>query len=640
MHPYQGDSTLSATAAESFFVSLPRQPRLPTRWAGGVSPPKRGTETFKPNPFRLFRRVLTLADIVTRFLASTLWDAVRGKNTIERRAARVCSIIKKLGGTFVKAGQQMSMRIDLLPDAYCREFEKLLDRVDPVPLPVAIEIIERTIGKPLAEAFAVFDPKPIGSASVSCVYQAVTKNGNDRVAVKVRRPQIGQNFAEDLFGFEWTLKFLELFVLTPGFSVNFIYELRTMLFEELDFIQEARHTELFRRRVKKAKLCYATAPRVYFDLSGREVLTTEFVSGNHLTDVIGAVESDSEEARELLRERRLNPKILARRILRVIRWSGNEGLFFNADPHPANILVKPDNRLVFIDFGSVGSFTDKDLVAWRRVIEAQGSDDVGRMVDAILALLEPLEAVDIDSFVRKLEQVFWKDLFAFKSKHSEWWEKTTANLWASVLRMINEYGMKVNLNTLRMIRATMISDTLCARLHPKINHYREFRTYQKNADKRARKRLMKRFRRFEQTRWQRTEQIANAVLTAAYRAQRFLDTPILAYAKMLSKSAHFFFVLLKSSALGTIMGALALTLWRSLDMVINATHVAGDHFLHEVLKKLRNFLFVGPYQDKLNILENFFLVLSETMHYQIALLLITLIIARWILSRLRMMDID
>jgi ubiquinone biosynthesis protein len=103
-----------------------------------------------------------------------------------------------IGGTFIKFGQQMAIRVDLLPYAYCEELTKLLDRVEPFPSAQAITAVERVTGKPLAETFRTFDPAPIGSASVACVYQAILLNG-DKVAVKVRRPHIGELFEADFW---------------------------------------------------------------------------------------------------------------------------------------------------------------------------------------------------------------------------------------------------------------------------------------------------------------------------------------------------------------------------------------------------------------------------------------------------------
>ena len=147
------------------------------------------------------------------------------------------------------------------------------------------------MGKPLLEVFAAFDPVPIGSASVACVFQAFLKNG-DRVAVKVRRPGIGEKFVADCNALAAVLQFLEFFtIIRPGLSRNFVYEFRSMLMEELDFRKEARYTELFRSGVKE-HMKHISAPRIYFDLSSQDIMVSEFVTGIWMRELIAAVEKN------------------------------------------------------------------------------------------------------------------------------------------------------------------------------------------------------------------------------------------------------------------------------------------------------------------------------------------------------------
>src|SRR5438045_9101328 len=119
-----------------------------------------------------------------------------GRASIQRRAARLRRVFENIGGSFAKLGQQLSLRADILPYAYCAELAHMLDKVPPFPTAQAIATIERNARRPLHEIFATFDPDPIGSASLACVYQAALRTGG-RVAVKVRRPEFGRRLASD-----------------------------------------------------------------------------------------------------------------------------------------------------------------------------------------------------------------------------------------------------------------------------------------------------------------------------------------------------------------------------------------------------------------------------------------------------------
>jgi predicted unusual protein kinase regulating ubiquinone biosynthesis (AarF/ABC1/UbiB family) len=149
--------------------------------------------TFLRSLIRLFAWLRVILTIVL----GNFFDQLLRRDSVERRAVRFRHALERAGGTFVKLGQQLAMRVDLLPWAYCVELSKMLDRMTPFSTEKALQAIERTINRPWQEVFAVFDPKPIGSASLACVFQATLKD-ETRVVVKVRRPGIRELFAADL----------------------------------------------------------------------------------------------------------------------------------------------------------------------------------------------------------------------------------------------------------------------------------------------------------------------------------------------------------------------------------------------------------------------------------------------------------
>jgi ubiquinone biosynthesis protein len=466
-------------------------------------PPPRRELAFKAGVFKSMARLIVWIGGTCFFAFGVLQDWLGRRNTQATRARRLKETFLKMGITFIKIGQQLSMRIDLLPKAYTDELEELLSDVptefDPEE---AIKAIERARGQkkgapgpiPLAQIFSAFDSKPIGSASVACVYQAILISG-ERVAVKVRRPNIGPNLAADMRALGWLLRLVEVVCFAPGFFKNLIVELRMMLTEELDFAREARFADLYRRKMRKTKqMSFVSVPRVFFDYSNDEVMVAEFVSGIWLKDILPALEAHDAQALAKLDDIDFDPIILARRIQLIARFNNFENIFFHADLHPANILIRPGNKIVLIDFGSCGSFNMKELNSWRRWFDAQSVDDVGGMVQAALAIIEPLPPIDRDQFGKELESKFWDQLYAIKSKHSEWQERITSRLWYDFLALSRKHHIPMRLNTLRMIRASMLTDTIAIRLDPDQDAYREFRYYERGAGKRAKKRVVKRLR--------------------------------------------------------------------------------------------------------------------------------------------------
>lgn len=542
---------------------LPRRELTRQRRAPRPRPRRKPPVAFRASAFRTTVRLLVWLFAALRVLAGTAFDVLLARNTIDRRAVRLRLVLQSMGPTFIKLGQQLSIRADILPYRYCAELTKMLDKVPPFPTEVAIERIEIATGRPIEDVFLAFDPKPIGSASIGCVYQALLPT-NQKVAVKVRRPGIGEMFAADLRAMGWLFNFCEsATLLRPGVTHDLRLELEKMLLEELNYPLEGRYTELFARRAQKKKQDYIGAPKVFFDLSGEDVLVTEFVSGVFLWEILAALDRDDQQALANYRAQGFDFEVIAKRMIRAFFWETLENIFFHADPHPANIVVRPDNSLVFIDFGSCGRFSGKVKRAYHRFQQYITAEDVGGMTESAMAMIEPLPPVDLERLTREIEAFFWDWLYASKSDHAEWWERCTGQMWMKFLGIARRYAIPINLDTLRMFRATFLYDSIAFRLHKDLDMNGEFKNYVRERGKRAKRSVRRALKkRIDDGPFDRDylvmEGLARLTRQFVNRVQHELDSPHHRFFDMLGKAAYGISMVLRLSIVGTGLHVVAL----------------------------------------------------------------------------------
>jgi len=563
----EGRNSDGQLSRDEVLTSIPRR-STETSPISDVTLPFVEPITFKTSRIKALGRVIVWIYMIASFVIGNFWDLLWRRDSEARRAVRLRRTFEKVGGTFIKFGQQMAMRIDLLPWAYTYELAKMLDWIPPFPLEEAIEIIERSTGKKWQDIFSVFDPEPVGSASVACVYQAILKNG-DKVAVKVRRPKIGELFMADFKAFDWLLDIAEfLTIFRPGYTQNLRYEFQTTLLEELDFVQEARFQDMFRRSARKTRKRFFTAPKVYFEFCNEELVVQEYSSGLWLYEIMAGVEQRNPQALKRMRELNIDPGKVAQRLLWVNYWGMQENLFFHADPHPANVIVGQNSKLTFIDFGSCGSFNREQRAGLELTAVASGQNDAEGMARGTLKLFEPLPPLDVKELLQEAEAEYTRVLTIFRSKqeHTEWWERTSVRQWMSFFKFSRENNIPVTIHTLRMIRATLLYDTIAVRISKEVDRFEEYMKFRKFREKQAKKRVTKNIR--KQTRrglddavFLRMEEVAKTGEKFMYRTRSFLGSPIYNFGSLIGKwvfTAALTIKLLSRALLFTLMGAIVI----------------------------------------------------------------------------------
>ncbi len=270
-------------------------------------------------------------------------DFLLGKNSSKHKHKRAKWLVQnliKLGPTFIKIGQALSTRPDLIPVEYVEEFSELQDRVPPFLSEEAISIIEKELGQPLDEIFVEFERAPIAAASLGQVHRAVLQTG-EAVVVKVQRRGLDQLFKLDFEVLKGLIKFGNRFI--PGFKkydLALIYqEFFALLFVEIDYIHEGKNADRFQDNFKQDSRIIV--PQVYWQYTTKKVLTLEYLPGIKIND------------RQALIQHHIPLKpVIELGICTYLKQLLEDG-FFQSDPHPGNMAVNQDGSIIFYDFGTM-----------------------------------------------------------------------------------------------------------------------------------------------------------------------------------------------------------------------------------------------------------------------------------------------
>ena len=449
-----------------------RAPRLTGkgRWVELPPPAMTGTqkETFRANWWEAANRMVLWIWLLMKFLAAKYYDQLRRRGSASRNAERLNQLLQSMGPTAVKIGQQLSVRVDLLPAVYCKELEKLLDAAPPFPTAEAIAIIEQETERPLSYHFQAFDPVPIGSASLACVFKAELHDGRP-VAIKVRRPDVVKRLTADLKALRMVASALDLLGRVKVRPI--IDEVTKMLLDELDFKLEAQHLLYFRRALKHQKR--VSAPKVYYRICTRKILVLEFVTGVSMIEFLKRADSGDPADRAQLEREGFQCRKLARRLARFFYWELFDGVFFHADPHPGNIIIRPDNRVTLIDFGSCGSLPHKLREALLDFNLAIAQRDLEEATRCLRAMQEPLPALDYDAYQADMRSMVQKTFLELTNGKANWRERTVSVAFSESIAIARKYAIPLNIELLRYFRMVFLSDTILYRLNPRFNHIKE-----------------------------------------------------------------------------------------------------------------------------------------------------------------------
>ena len=432
--------------------SKPAKPYTAYRWA-------RENYSRWGRLFDIWRFVLTW--LFYLWLDQQAWS-YGGQPTPERKAKRrraraiwIRETLLHLGPTFIKVGQFFSTRADLFPSEYVEELSKLQDQVPAFGYEQVAAIVQQELGKPIEQIYSYFDPTPLAAASLGQVHRAKLKSGEE-VVVKVQRPGLVRLFTIDLEIGRGIAEFFQHHTPWGGAGRDWIgiyEECRRTLWEEVDYLNEGRNADTFRRNFRD--MPQIAVPKVYWRYTSPRLLTLEYLPGIKISDY------------EALSAAGLDRKALARlgaeAYLRQLLKDG----FFHADPHPGNIAVKPDGTLIFYDFGMMGRLRPGIKEKLAGMLAAVVAKDAEQVVALLVELGVLVPTADLAPVRRSVQYLL--DHFLDKPFSSKLDEISVAAISEDLYELVYEQPFRFPATFTFVLRALTTLEGLGKGLDPEFN---------------------------------------------------------------------------------------------------------------------------------------------------------------------------
>jgi len=377
----------------------------------------------------------------------------QGMGTFER----IRHACEALGPTFVKFGQIMSLRPDLLPPLLIHELSKLQDDVASVDISEMKGVVEKSTGRPLQETFSIFDAAPLAAASISQVHRGVLKCDGRIAAVKVQRPGIRAKMKTDLDILAMVAGRLhERMDELKSFDLPSLVQLiKRNLLRELDFRREARNMKIARTYAGEAS--EVRVPDVYEEYCTERMLVMEYIQGTKLKDITTHTLAD--------------PESLARQGLRAAIRQILEDGFFHADPHPGNVLITEDERICLVDWGMTGRLSERDRHELIGLLKALLEKDGEGMVHGLLRVGHAEASIDQRALERELLDIL-DSHFAGPIK-----EMNVGQLLMEITEVLRTYRLRLAPDLVIMIKALVTAEGTARHIFPDLNVVDEARGY-------------------------------------------------------------------------------------------------------------------------------------------------------------------
>lgn len=404
----------------------------------------------RSRPWLVLWRAVKIAWLFGNFLFRLQIDnwTNRVKNNQPKRATEIRQILTNLGPTFIKVGQALSTRPDLIRKDYLNELIKLQDQLPPFDNKTALNIIETQLGRTVSQTYREISPNPVAAASLGQVYRGVLHTGEE-VAIKVQRPNLRPVISLDLYLMRWAADWLSPWLpLNLGHDLTLIVdEFGSKIFEEIDYLNEAKNAEQFAANF--AGDPEVKVPAIYWQYTNTCVLTLEWINGYKLND-LDKIKAAGLDADTLIR-------IGVTSGLRQLLEHG----FFHADPHPGNLFATPDGRMAFIDFGMMDQLNEPSKETLTSAVVQLINRDYEELARDFVKLGFLTSDTDIKPIIPALEQVLGRAVgesvidFNFKTITDEFSE------------LMYEYPFRVPSKFALIIRSLITQEGLALSLNPR-----------------------------------------------------------------------------------------------------------------------------------------------------------------------------
>lgn len=419
-------------------------------------------------PLRHIARDMQVLGIIARYFGYQVIDSLKLRHRVPPGirppaagtdfAAKLRAAIEELGPTYIKLGQLLSVRPDIVPPRYLEELAKLQDSAPPVPFAKIKEVVEQELGRPLEQAFRFFAATPIAAASLGQTHEALLPDGT-AVVVKVQRPNIRHIVETDIeILFSLARLIMKRYERARVLNlVDLVEEFQFTTRAELDYLREARNMERLRENLRGIRNVHV--PNVYWDLTTPRVLTQERVCGTKITNV-GQLSARGIEPRQVART-------LGEAFMKQIFIDG----FFHADPHPGNLVVTDEGVVTLLDFGMMARIDESLRQSIIRLLVSFAEKDSSLFAEEILDLGRALRPIDRKQFIASADRVLrrYYDLPAR--------DVNIGTMLHDILRVSTEYALQTPSNFGLLVKVLAHLDGITKLLDPDYSYLDAIRNF-------------------------------------------------------------------------------------------------------------------------------------------------------------------
>jgi ubiquinone biosynthesis protein len=440
--------------------------------------------TIEPNHggrIHRLRGILVLGRLLMFFLG-ILWMKLTRAYSHAKAGHRFAEFCRRSGLLWIKLGQFLSTRVDILPRPFCHELIWLQDRIHGFTQDQARETVEKDLGQPIEKVFSHFSEEPIAAASIAQVHKAHLRQENVTVAVKVRRPGIDKLFAADIRLIRLLLQIPQRLSIMTGLRWrDLLWEMEKAIGEELDYRYEISNLLRLRKTLNRHGII---TPKLFRPYCGSDTITMEFVPGVSMADVLREERANPLRVHRWMKDNGIQREKLGKRLFRSYLRQVLEDNNFHADLHPGNIVLLRDNRIALLDFGSTGSIEGDSLRKYNAHLEALSEGQYAKAIDLYLLMMLDVPSANLAAMREDMLRVLSGWGTRGQIAEIPYRLKSTGYIANEFTRISAKYGVTIPWSFFRVIRGFTTMDVSLNSLIPDVDLPGLMRTYTRDRQKR------------------------------------------------------------------------------------------------------------------------------------------------------------